>query len=226
MVEGTVSVNRSSEAANLGMLANLALQSRDYPLALEYANRVLEIDSKSPVAWFCRSFVVGHFSTIENFRVSEMLDGFKTAIESAPEDERPELQDRCAIALNDVCRPLMVQSLAQAANFARVDWTWEAHHGRCMTLIKAFHVSHNWKPDRISLDNILEIANSLVKGTIYPKLNEWTITGKPKEGIRQLEPTAESEMRAYIDAIHLVIQKLDPTLVPPAPIASRPNLTT
>lgn len=207
MIEGAVTVNRSGEVVNLGMLANLALESRDYRLALDYANRILEIDGESALGWFYRTSAIGHFSTVDHFRLEEMIKGFESALGFASEESRAELQERCAVALNEVGQLLMEQTLRQGLMSAVDPWRWEAHYKRCLTLIRAFHMAKTWKPGQVPLRNILRIADTLIVGFRYPS-GGTTITGSLKMGTRKLNPASEQEMRVYVEAIRREIQDL------------------
>ena len=96
MVEGTVRVDRTSDALNLVKLSESALATGNHQEAYEYANRALEIDSENSAAWILKGVCCGFMPNGSDRRLTEMQHAFERAIEYSEEGEDDAVRRQCA----------------------------------------------------------------------------------------------------------------------------------
>ncbi|MEZ0580448.1 hypothetical protein [Nocardioides sp. MH1] len=177
LVEGTVSIDRSSDVANYIALAERALASGNCREAVDYAKRALEIEHKNVDAWLCRARAVRGLSSIIDPLAGEMIHCFSSAIDLTSEDQRPALRERCGAELNAAGE----QCMAQTPNriFDR--------RASYLQLINLFQWSYHWSPQRRPLNNIEHLAMHMVT----------FVSGAAKKETKQLL----SETRAEIEKV-------------------------
>ena len=215
MVEGTVRVDRSGEVGNLLALANNALNSNNNQEALDFSNKVLEIDPHNSAAWYVKGTAAGWLSNLKNLRIAEMINAFQTALQFSPENENDDLKSKCGEALISVGVACSNLSLEHTDKFASVDGAWGEHVNRCRQIISAFKVSYAWHPCRKSLDNIITVASNLIVGATYKYWDSaWNTE---RTGVRELPESDKREMQSIIDWASGEVKKIDPDFVTPKP---------
>lgn len=213
VVEGTVRIDRSGEVDNLITLSADALASNNYQAGYEYANRALEIDPVNGSAWFAKGAGAGVSSTIQDFRVLEMTNAFKSSIQFTAEEDREAVRRRAAAHVNGASKACYKMTRDHlGSNIASEPGTWDAHVARCQEVIGALQISYQWNPDREPLDTITTIASDLIRGVLYETSRHG---GKPIVGGRTLTPQAMQEMQVLIDSTAEEIKRLDPSHVGP-----------
>lgn len=219
MVEGTVRVDRSGDVANLITIATNAFESGNYAETYDYANRALEIDPKLAMAWYLKGAAAGWSSTLNSFRVTEMVNALKSAMGYATDEDGAVLRQRCAAQVNSVAISYFNNSRAHLNEFANVDGTWEEHVARCQQVIGTLQTSYEWDPIRQPLDNIIMVASNLLGGTTYQQLNaSGNVAMIP--GVRALTKAQRRDMQLLIDATAGELRKFDPSFVTPKPKTS------
>lgn len=90
MVEGTVTIDKSSETKNLKILAKRYYDNGEYEKADDYYDRIIEADPHDWEAVYYGGLASAFRSSLDNSRLSEAIIGAENAINLVPEDERKE----------------------------------------------------------------------------------------------------------------------------------------
>jgi hypothetical protein len=200
-VAGTVRVDRTSETHNLISLATAALDNSNANEAYDYANRALEIDTDDPNAWVVKGKAAGWSSTINNFRVPEMLGAFRRAEELTPSDERERLRQECADTMNGVAVAVHNLSWNFTNEHVRVDGVWAAHITRCEQIVTVLQIAYEWGEKRAPLDNIVIIVSNLIRGITFKAYNGASssvfLQKAYQQKMQQLLETAATDIRNF-----------------------------
>lgn len=95
-VQGTVKVDDSAKIANYYVLAENAYEVDNTQEAVNYCNKIIEIDATNYKAWLLKGNVVGWESSIDNIRIEEAGTFYKKAIDNAPEEEMEAVKEEIA----------------------------------------------------------------------------------------------------------------------------------
>ena len=209
-VAGTVQVDRRNDVANLILLAKSALEGSNANEAYEYANRALEIDPNNWEAWACKGKAAGWSSTLQNFRVSEMVNALNSALRLAPEADRDELKAEWADDLNSIAIAVHNLSWKHTNDFIQVDNTWQEHINRCQQIFPVLDLAYQWGGEKIALQNTIAIASNLIAGIAFKDY-----AGQPKTVF--LQPAYQQQMQNLINRTSEEMRKFDPSYVAPQP---------
>lgn len=214
LVEGTVKINRDSEALNLIALAKSALDLRDTVAALDYANRALEIDPENSSAWFCKGLIaslqlddlqevwlsslgiyattkIASMGTLDDPPWVQVVGSFRKAIDHAPPADQIEITNDSASALYKMARKISELSFD---TFNKTGWMEEnylAHTDRCRGVIAAHFESFEMEAKPDPLEQIADVATRLISGIKYKTDAFWPQTVK-------LSKTEQVEFEQYI----------------------------
>ncbi len=208
-IAGTVRVDRASETHNLIALAVAALDNSNPSEAYDYANRVLEIDTDDANAWTVKGKAAGWSSTMNNFRVAEMLVPSERAEELTPPDDRENFRHECADVMNGVAVAVHNLSWNHAQQFPGVDGVWTGHIGRCKEIVAVLQAAYEWGRERQPLDNIIVIVSNLIRGIKFKVASE-TRTAF-------LVPAYQQQMQQLLEQTATEIRKFDPEYETPHP---------
>lgn len=209
-VAGTVRVDRTSETHNLIALATAALDNSNPNEAYDYANRALELDSGNADAWVGKGRAAGWSSTIDNFRVPEMLGAFRRAEELTPPDEREMLRQECADTLTQVAIAVFNLSWTHTNAYVGVDGVWAAHITRCTQIVTVLQVAYEWGDERKPLDAIISVVSNLIQGIKFKAPN-----GASRSVF--LQPAYQQQMQELLAKTATDIRKFDPAYQTPQP---------
>ena len=213
VVEGSVTLDRSSEATRLIVLAEESLKHQNPSEAYDYASRALEINPESGPAWLCKGRASGWSSTIQNFRIEEVIGAFFNAEKFTPEESRQALREECALEMNRVASAVYTLSRNHAIEFATVDGVWVEHISRCSAIFELWDESYAWnEEDRIPLDNKIQACTELITGIRY---TDYDGTG----GVRRLSEQYSVYVQELIDSAAEKLKKFDPEFSAPKPQA-------
>lgn len=212
LVEGSVRVDRSEDAAKLLGLAESSLQHDNPAEAYDYASRALEIEPDSRKGWFIKARAAGWSSNISKPRYAEMVGAFEKGISLASEDEQIALRAEAGQHLNQVAVAMYSISSQHVEENASVDKTWEEHINRVDDAIAMFQKAHEWGAGRQPLDNIVDVSLSLFKG---PKVRNFD--GSTTS--RNLTPEGRTYFQKKINEAAVQIKQYDSSYVAPQPPA-------
>lgn len=135
--------------------------------ALEYYNRVLEIDPTITEAWLGKGRSAAWQSTLANFRVSEGLIAFQHAIANAGQD-REAVVGGAVAEINNIVSALYRMSREHMENYAALDHTWVNYINQVAQMLDALEQARKWDPfNRIVLENIVHLAKDNIEGYKY-----------------------------------------------------------
>lgn len=213
MVEGTVRLDRSGDAANLVTMSTNALSSGNLQEAYDYANRALEIDPKSAVSWYLKGSSAGLQITRDQSRLGEMLFAFERAIEFTDEGGREEILSRCANQTITCAIKSEAESWGYTSKHASQDGVWAKHLVLAQEAMSALATAYSWVPSRLPLDPYIATAARTINGIKFTVPSEKGAINV----VRTLNPQAARHTRAQIAWAGNQIRRLDPTYVTPNP---------
>ena len=85
-IKGAVKIDKSEDVIHYLNLANTALDNNNGEEAYSYANRVLEIDSNNPDAWFIKMKATSLIAILADLRANEVINAGLKAIEYSNEE--------------------------------------------------------------------------------------------------------------------------------------------
>lgn len=209
-VAGTVRVDRASETHNLIALAVAALDNANPSEAYDYANRALEIDTDDANAWTVKGKAAGWSSTMQNFRVAEMLGAFRRAEELTPPEDMEKFRHDCGDVMNRVAVAVHNLSWNHAQEFPGVNGVWQSHINRCTEIVPALQVAYEWGGERQPLDNIIIVVSNLIRGIKFKDVRNQTKTVF-------LVPAYQQQMQQLLEQTATEIRKFDPEYQTPHP---------
>lgn len=213
MVEGTVRVDRTGEIQGLLTLATSALDSSNVTEALGYANRVLEVDPESSRAWFIKGSAAGWLSSVIDMRLTEATNAFKLAIQFADETNRDQVQAECAGVLDAIAVACVNLAQKHAYDFPGVDGTWEQYVRTSYACLAAFHQSYIWLPSPSPLQNMINVASSIITGIKYEFFNG----SSQQSAISQPSPQQRADMLQAIEQASGLMRNFDASFQTPQP---------
>ena len=86
-----VRIDKTSETQNFLSLSQTAIDSGNGQEAYDYANKVLEIDPKNSMAWYCKMQALGAMAILKDLRCNEIVTAGNKAIEY---DNSPEMKQK------------------------------------------------------------------------------------------------------------------------------------
>jgi Flp pilus assembly protein TadD len=98
VVRQAIAAATGSNVSNLLQLADQAAKAGNNKEAFDYYTRVLEVDSDNAEAWFGKGEAAGCLSTLQEFRLAEMISGIERALQLIPEAKKTEMNARAATA--------------------------------------------------------------------------------------------------------------------------------
>lgn len=204
---------RAAEPRNvetfMGMARTAELGSNNAE-ALEYYNRVLEIDPTVTEAWLGKGRSASWQSTLANFRVSEGLIAFQHAIATAGED-REAVVGIAVEEINKIVSALYRISRNHMEEFAALDQTWAAYLNQVAQMLDALSQARDWEPkNRIVLENIVHLTKDNIEGYKY-----WDNIHNVS-GIHGVSPQYEETLRAMMDQAVASLREIDESYQPPA----------
>lgn len=106
-VKGTVKIDETKKIDNYYIVAENAYEANNKKEAEKYCNKIIEIDSNNPKAWFLKGKAAGWQSTLRNVRIEESVNCFNKAIEKSPEDEVEGIKQEAASEISLLSISLM-----------------------------------------------------------------------------------------------------------------------
>lgn len=135
--------------------------------ALEYYNRVLEIDPTIAEAWIGKGRSASWQSTLANFRVSEGLVAFQHAISNAGDDREASIET-VVDELNRIVTALYRMARNHLEEFASLDQVWLSYLNQVAQMLDALEQALKWSPRNITtLENIVHLTKDNIEGYKY-----------------------------------------------------------
>lgn len=155
----------SGNLNNLLGMARTALMGGNNQEALEYFNRVLEIDPTLAEAWVGKGKAAAWQSNLVNIRLPEALVSFQHGIANADSNEKDAVTDECVDEVNRVAVAVYGIARNHMIEFVSLDNSWGNYLGQVAQLIDALESIRIWSPrNRNTLDNIVHFCKDNIEG--------------------------------------------------------------
>lgn len=166
------STNLSKESedqiANFLILAKNAMKSNNLTEAIIYYNKILEINPSVSDAWYGKAYCSGWSTNLANIKISEMLIGFKKALEYARADQKEIMKNNISSSINGCASAIYNLSYNHTLKFASVDNTYEEHLKRCVAVLNALEYAHSLNPESIDiLKSLAKVSKDLLEPIKY-----------------------------------------------------------
>ena len=92
---------------NYMSMAKNALDAGNNEEAVNYCNKIIEVDPTSYEAWFIKGKAVGWQSTLGNPRIPETINAFANALDNCPDDQKNELGEKCKDEIESLHKALI-----------------------------------------------------------------------------------------------------------------------
>ena len=104
MVEGTVTIDKSSEKENLKTLAKRYYENEEWEKADDYYDRIIELDPHDWEAIYYGGLASAFRLTFDNLRVKEAVIGYENAIPLIDDDKKDDLIPTMGWEVLNVCQ--------------------------------------------------------------------------------------------------------------------------
>lgn len=180
--------------------------------AINYYNRVLEIDPSVYEAWIGKGKAAGLQSSLANFRLPEMTVAFTNAIGSAPPEAKEAVAKQVADEANKIVVALYGAARKHLEDFVSLDNTWPTYLGQIGQLLNTMEEVRTWLPaNRDTLENIVYFCKDNIEG--YSFRDQFN---NNMPGLHSITVQYEQLLRAKLESAASALTALDPTYAPPA----------
>lgn len=196
---------------NLLGMARTAAMAGNQGEALNYFNRVLEIDPTVAEAWIGKGNAAAWQSTLNNLRLNEALVAFQHAIAITPETERVALAEDLAGQLNAIVTALYQLARNHMLEFIALNNSWSDYLGQVSIMLDTLDGIAEWAPNHlITQENIVHLCKDNIEGVSY---RDPYNSNAP--GLMSLSPQYEELLKTRMELAVTKIQKLDSSYVAP-----------
>lgn len=179
--------------------------------ALDYYNRVLEIDPTVPDAWFGKGKAAVWQSSLANFRINEAVIAFNHAISNTSNDQLDAMEQMSVDEINAVVSTMYSMARQNLEEFAALDDTWPSYVGQVAQMTDALEAARLWKPnDRVTLENIVHLCKDNIEGFSF---RDSYNNGMP--GAYSLSDDYEAVLREQMNRAVEALRLLDSSYEPP-----------
>lgn len=207
----------SGNLDNYLVLARTASIAGNYQEALDYYNKVLEIEPTHIIGWYGKGEATGWLSTINNLRLNEMLVSFDNAVRFSNNEQ--EIKSNCAIVINEIVTACYSMCRKHVMEFVALADSWASYLSQCSQIISSYEVAHLYDPNNeVVIRNIISLCEDNIEGISY---SDQFDSNTPKAVF--LSPNYELDMRSKLQAYSEKLRGLDPSFVPPTPVAAKPD---
>ncbi|EMK5745689.1 tetratricopeptide repeat protein [Proteus mirabilis] len=202
---------------NYLVLARTAALAGNYEEALNYFNKVLEIDPANVNAWFGKGEASGWLSTVSNLRFGEMTVAFESALKFS--DYSDELKKECAKSINEIVTACYSICKNHVIEFVALQDTWTNYIQQAQQMISMYELAHAYDPEnKVILENIITLCEGCIEGIAYTDPYDDNMSKSVF-----LSPEYEKKVREKMVQYGDILKKLDPEYKLPNPVASKPE---
>lgn len=196
---------------NLLGMARTALLGGNHQEALEYFNRVLEIDPNISEAWIGKGKSAAWQSNLVNIRLPEALISFQHAIANSDPSQKNAVTNQVVDEVN--CVAVAVYGLARnhMVEFVSLDNSWPSYLGQVSQLIDGLEEVRKWAPENINtLSNLVHFCKDNIEGFSFR--NPYNNNTPAVHGITaDYEKFLSERMNTAVEALRAI----DPSYAPP-----------
>jgi hypothetical protein len=213
IVHEAIQAVAGGNARNWLVIAKAALEAHNNSEAYEYYTRVLEVDASNSEAWAGKAEAAGWQSTLNSFRLPEMLTGFQKAIDCAAPEQQTEVRQAAARRIVLVIRSYYSTARANLRETIALDNSWEEYLDQCELMLTGLESAHSYWPDnQVILDYLIFVCRDNIQGTFYP--DKSGPDGQVRQRVKRLTPQYESELISKLNVYTAIRRRLDPTYQP------------
>jgi hypothetical protein len=191
VVQEAIQAAAAATIPNLLKLARAAAQSSNYQEAYDYFTRVLELDAGNSESWTGKAEAAGRMSGQSTFRMPEMINYFRNALEVAPEDQRTQIRHEAAQV---ICRITCDDYMKMRSALSGAFWqraTWIFYLNRVRAIIQVLE----------DANRLIQNNTSLLKTLIWVcDDNSSRVYSQDRFGKRIRGPEFDSRWREEINA--------------------------
>ena len=181
IVQEAIRTAAESSMPNWLILAKAAIDGRNYQEAFNYYTKVLEVDPQNYEAWLGKGEAAGWLSTLADFRMHEMIGGFRNAIEYAPVDNKEWITK---LALLKIFEITFAYHKLSTEHFQKIRSRSPGSFGldfevskeyadRSMKIISAMELAHELLPDNKEIiGTIIHFCSEIKTGRDYLVLDQ------------------------------------------------------
>lgn len=204
-------MNNTSNIANLLGMARTAELGGNNEEALNYYNRVLEIDPTITDAWLGKGRAAAWSSSLAKIRLPEAAIAFSHAIANAPLEEKELVASEATVATNAIVVALYSLAREHMLEYVSLPQTWPDYIDRVSQLLDGLDQAERWTPnDRATLENIIYLCKDNVEGVAYRDPYDQNISKA-----WHLAPQYEQLLKERLESASSKIRLADPTYVAP-----------
>jgi tetratricopeptide (TPR) repeat protein len=195
----------------LGMARTAALAGNNVE-AMEYYNRVLEIDPRCSEAWLGKGKAAGWASTLAVFRMPEVQVAFTNAIGAADDDQKQEVATTAADEMNKLVAMLYGAARNHLMEYVSLANSWPTYLNQMGQLLAALDQAAVWDPsNRTTFENIEHLCKDNIEGVAYrDQFNQ------NAPGLLSLSAEYEATLRTKREHAIVRLREIDPGYEPPS----------
>lgn len=159
---------KNDQLTNYLVLALSAQETSNYPEAISYYNKALELDSKLSEAWFGKGYCAGWSGSLASIKIGEMASCFKKAIQSEHDSAKEELTIRISNSITNNALATYKLSYNHTVNHAGVKGVYEEHLNRVINVLENLQWAYELNPESMNAVNIIcDISEQLMVSISY-----------------------------------------------------------
>ncbi|MDB0040626.1 tetratricopeptide repeat protein [Algibacter sp.] len=169
-------------------LARTAKEAGNDSEAIEYFNKILEVDTSNAEAWFGKGYCIYNTSTLANIKLNEAVTYFKNAVKHA--SDKKEMQVKIAEALNEFAYNLYSTAINHYNEFIETDDALNDLVIQCSYSLDALELATKYDNQKLYVENALLIFKG-GQGKHLNKATEYQTYFQNK--MKELNPEWEPE---------------------------------
>jgi tetratricopeptide (TPR) repeat protein len=209
----------SSNLDNLLGMARTALVAGNHLEAMDYFNRVLELDPRVSEAWMGKGAAAGWQSTMVNIRLPETVIAFNHGIANASPKDKLAVTRQASEELNKMVVALYNLARNHLMDYVALDNSWASYLAQVSQLLDGLDQALNWVPDDLTtLGNIIHLCKDNIEGVSYRDPYDQNASK-----VWLLSPQYEVSIRSRLDAAAARMGEIDSSYRPPAVEKKKPD---
>lgn len=156
LVRNIVQVTVGPNIDNLLTLARAASISGNHEEAYKYYTKVLEVNPENSEAWYGKGTSAGWLSTLGNFRFSEILVNYETALKLTDEESKEALKNSFADSLQKIANACHQLSWDHYFSFASARGSLFEYLSRHFAIIELFDVAYKYSSNKSIDEDIIK----------------------------------------------------------------------
>lgn len=205
-------MSKDGNITNLLGMARTAALGGNQEEALDYYNRVLEVDPAIVDAWVGKGRAAGWMSSLANIRTGEVIIAFGHAIANADDASKQAVVSEVVSEANSIIVALYGMARNNLVDFPGLDSTWESYLLQVSQLLDALEAVKDWNAgDRVTLENIVHLCKDNIEG--YSFRDEYN---QNMPMAYSITPEYEAHLKSRMTDAIARLREIDPEYAAPA----------